>query len=70
MKKKFEVAVQPAWARRLGFPRTKRRPSLSSIHRLGFGSPSAARAGASSALRIPRRKRPEERKLIASTSTA
>ena len=36
LEKKFEVAVHPACARRFGFPRTKRSPSLSSVHRLGF----------------------------------
>ena len=36
LEKKFEVAVQPAWARRFRLPRTKRRPSLSSVQRLDF----------------------------------
>ncbi len=31
LEKRFEVAVQPACARRFGFPSTKRSPSLSSV---------------------------------------
>ena len=63
--------MQPACARRFGLPRTKRSPSFSSVQRLGFAAVgSLASAGGSSGLRIPRRNRPEPRKLIASTSTA
>ncbi len=67
--KKFEVLVQPAWARRLGFPRTKRRPSRSSVHMLGL-APSAAVVTGGSGARMRSRKRPDPRKLIASTRIA
>ena len=70
LEKKLEVAVQPACARRFGLPRTKRSPSLSSVQRLGLLPSAASRAGGSSCLRMPRRNKPEPRKLIASTSTA
>ena len=70
LKKKFDVAVHPACARRFGLPRTKRRPSLSSVHMLGLRPSIVATSGAAPPLRIPRMKSPEATKLSASRSTA
>ena len=56
--KKLDVPVQPACARRFGFPRTKRRPAFSSVQMPGF-VPSAGAAIAGSAFRMRRTKRPE-----------
>ena len=69
LEKKFDVAVQPAWARRFGFPSTKRRPSLSSDHMLGL-RPSLADLGPRLRLADSEQERPEATKLIASRRTA
>ena len=70
LEKRFDVAVQPACARRFGLRRTNRRPSFSSLQSVGFVPSALDRCGASSGLRIPSRNNPEATKLTASTSTA
>lgn len=54
MKKKFEVAVASGLRLRFGFPRAKRRPSLSSIQMFDVAPSGVATTGLSSSLRIPR----------------
>ena len=72
LEKKFDVAVQPACARRFGLPKTNRRPSFSSVHMLGLRAVDSVYLafGGSSGLRMRRMNRPETTKLSASTSTA
>ena len=68
--KRFDVAVQPACARRFGFPSTNRRPSLSSVHMLDLRPSTVARSGLGSSLRIRKMNSPDARKLTASSRTA
>ena len=53
LEKRFDVAVHPACARRFGLPRTKRRPSFSSVHMLGLRPSTSATSGRGSSLADP-----------------